>query len=265
MKKLIIFLFFCAGCSENVFDDIAQPNTPAAVYYQAKLSMNSGNYNTAIQLLDSLGATFLAQRDVALVYASAYSGRCGLNFVNLLTQLGSISTAPSIFLFFMRNYPSGTDAKITDCVFSETTLNTFGSHTLRSADENILMGLSSLTKVGTVLSRYADTNNDGVADAGFDHCDVTDFPDDAVREVGTGIANAILSISAVSSTISTGTLTRITTVCGYAPQLNAFCTNTNKSSYSAMEVSALRSILGSTDEGISAPTCPGSFTTCPCP
>ncbi len=265
MKKLIILLFLSAGCSENILDDIAKPNTPEAVYYQAKLSMNDQDYNTAIQLLDSLGATFLAKREVALVYASAYSGRCGLNFVNLLTQLGSVSTSPSIFLFFMRNFPNGTDPKIADCVFSETTLNTFGDYTLRSSDENILMGLSSLTKVGTVLSRYADTNNDGVADAGFDHCDTTDFPDDAVREVGTGIANAILSISAVSSAISSGTLTEITTLCGYAPQLNAFCTNTNKSSYTAMEVSALRSIIGSTDEGISAPTCPGSFITCPCP
>lgn len=264
MRKLLL-LFLCAGCSENILDDIAKTKTPDAIYYQAKLSMNEGDYNSAIQLLQSLDPAFLAQRDVALVYASAYSGRCGLNFVNLLTQLESVATSPTIFLFFMGIFSEGTDAKITDCVFAETTLNTFGDYTVRSTDENILMGLSSLTKVGTILSRYADTDFDGVADAGFDHCDITDFPDDAVREIGTGIANAILSISAVSGSISSDTLTEITTVCGLAPQLNAFCTNTDKSAYSALEVSVLRSILGSTDEGIGAPTCPGSFATCPCP
>ncbi len=264
MRKLIFF-FLCAGCSENILEDIAKTNTPAAVYYEAKLSMNDGDYETAIQLLQSLDPAFLAQREVALVYASAHSGRCGLNFVNLLTQLESVSTSPTIFLFFMGIFPEGTDAKITDCVFSESTLNTFGDYTVRTTDENILMGLSSLTKVGTILSRYADADVDGVADAGFDHCDPADFPDDAVREIGTGIANAILSISAVSSAISSDTLTEITTICGLTPQLNTYCTNTDKSTYSALEVSVLRSILGSADQGIGAPTCPGSFITCPCP
>ncbi len=264
MKK-IFFLLLCAGCTRNILDDTAKTRTPAAIYYQAKVSMNGGDYETAIQLLQSLDPAFLANRDVALVYASAHSGRCGLNFINLLTDLESVGTSATIFLFFMGIFPEGTDAKITDCVFSETTLNTFGDYTVRTPDENILMGLSSLTKVGTILSRYADIDNNGVADAGFDHCDITDFPDDAVREIGTGIANALLSISAASSSISSGTLTEISSLCGLAPQLNSFCTNTDKSSYSAMEVSALRSILGSTDEGIGAPTCPGSFITCPCP
>ena len=263
--RYLILLLLCAGCSDNILSDIAETRTPAAIYHEAKLSMNDGDYASAISLLQTLDPAFLAQRDVALVYASAYSGRCGLNFVNLLTQLESVAASPTIFVFFMGIFPEGTDAKIADCVFSEGTLNTFGDYTLRSTDENILMGLSSLTKVGTILSRYADTDLDGLADAGFDHCDVTDFPDDAVREIGTGIANAILSISAVSSTISSDTLTEITTICALAPQLNAFCTNTDKTTYSALEVSVLRSILGSTDQGIGAPTCPGSFATCPCP
>lgn len=264
MKKWI-FLFLCVGCSDNILSDIAKTNTPEAVYYQAKLSMNEGDYNAAINLMQSLDPAFLAQREVALVYASAHSGRCGLNFVNLLTQLESVGSAPTLFQFFMGIFPEGTDSKITDCVFSETTLNTMGDYTVRNTEENILMGLSSLTKVGTILSRYADADADGTADAGFDHCDLTDFPDDAVREIGTGIANAILSISAVSSSISSDTLSEITAVCALTPQLNTFCTNTDKSTYSALEVSVLRSILGSTDQGIGAPSCPGSFVTCPCP
>lgn len=262
--KAIMILFVSIRCS-NVLDETAKTNTPAAIYYQAKLSMNDGDYDTAINLLESLGPTYLAQRDVALVYASAYSGRCGLNLVNLITQLENVGSTSTLFLFFMGLFPEGTDAKISDCVFSETTVNTFGDYTQRTADENILMGLSSITKVGTILSRYADADNDGAADAGFDHCDLTDFPDDAVREIGTGIANAILSISAVSTSISSGTLDDITAICALNVNLNSFCTNTDKNAYSPAEVSVLRSVLASTDEGIGAPTCPGSFATCICP
>jgi hypothetical protein len=261
----VFFIFFVPiGCS-NVLDETAKTDTPAAIYYEAKELMSEGDYNAAIQLLQSLGPTYLSQRDVALVYASAFSGRCGLNLVNLVTQLEDVGTAPTLFLFFMGLFPGGTDAKIGDCVFSESTVNTFGDYTQRTADENILMGLSSITKVGTILSRYADADNDGAADAGFDHCDLTDFPDDAVREIGTGIANAILSISAVSSSISSDTLDDITAICALNVNLNAFCTTTDKNSYSALEVTFLRSVLASTNEGIGAPTCPGSFITCICP
>ncbi|MBY0385380.1 hypothetical protein K2X05_09495 [bacterium] len=262
--QTILFSFVLVGCS-NILDESAKTKTPAAIYYEAKDLMGNGNYDAAINLLQSLGPTYLSQRDVALVYASAFSGRCGLNLVNLIQQLENVGTSPTIFLFFMGLYPGGTDAKIGDCVFSESTVNTFGNYTQRTADENILMGLSSITKVGTILSRYADADNDGAADAGFDHCDLTDFPDDAVREIGTGIANAILSISAVSSTISSGALTDITAICALNVNLNSFCTTTDKNSFSATEVTFLRSVLASTSEGIGAPTCPGSFITCICP
>ncbi len=260
-----LLLFTLTACSENILKETAKTNTTEAVYYQAKLEMNDGNYTTAIQLLQSLDPTFLARRDVSLVYASAFSGRCGLNFVNLLTQLDSVGSASTLFVFLMNLFPNGTDSKIGDCVTSESTLNTIGDYTVRTTDENILMGLSSITKVGTVLNRYADTDSDGSTDGTFDHCDLTDFPDDAVREIGTGIANAILSINQVGSAVSSDTLSEITAICAMNANLNVFCTTTDKSAYTAMEVTFLRSILASTSEGIGAVSCPGSFITCICP
>ncbi len=125
------------------------------------------------------------------------------------------------------------------------------------------MGLSSVTKVGTILSRYVDGDSDGVADAGFDHCDLLAFPDDAIREIGTGIANAILSISDVGASISSDALTDIMATCALDPSLNTFCTTTDKTLYTVNEVRALRAILGSTDQGIGA--CAGSFNACICP
>lgn len=263
IRKIIFLLSFVLLSCENVLDETAKRNTPEAVYYQAKMRLNERDYTGAINLLQSLGPAFLAQRPVSLVYASAYSGRCGLEFVTFADSLQGVASAGSIFSFLMGTYPDSTDTRIADCVVSEGIVNSFGTASQRSADENVLMGLSSLTKVGVILNRYADTDSDGSPDAGFDHCDNTDFPEDGVREIGSGIAQSILSIAAVGSGLSDDALQEITDLCAIDPQLNVFCTTTDKNAFNATEVSALRSVLGSSDLGIGS--CVGGFLACICP
>lgn len=265
MKKKIAFLLItliCASC-KNVLEETEKKDTEKAIYYEAKMALNNRNYGTAISLLQSLSAEFRAQREVALVYASAHSGRCGMEFVSLVESLSNFS-GNNIFHFLMQGFVGGTDAKISDCQTSEGILNQVGDYTQRAPDENMLMGFSALTKVGTILSRYVDTDNDGTTDPSFNHCSTTDFPDAAVREVGTGMANAIMSITAVASDISSGTLDDIQAYCNLDSQLNVFCTNTDPAAYSPLQVAALRQLLGSSDMGIGA--CP-NFTdmACVCP
>lgn len=265
MKKIFFLMMsfsFLISC-KNVLQSTANKGTPEAVYYQAKMRLNDRDYTGAIRLLESLGTSFLSRRDVALIYASAHSGRCGLEFVSFVESLSSIGS-DSLFPFLMESFVNGTDEKIADCLLSESILAGLGDYTQRLSDENILMGFSSLTKVGTILSRYFDLDGDGIADAGVDHCDETDFPEAQVREIGTGMANAILSISTVASDISSDALSDITSYCDMNVNLNVFCTNTDPASYSANEVRALRQLMGSSDLGVG--TC-GNFTdlACVCP
>ncbi|MCC6137285.1 MAG: hypothetical protein IT287_01530 [Bdellovibrionaceae bacterium] len=265
MKKLIALfgiLLVSISCS-NVLEQVAKKDTEQAVFFEAKMALNERNYDSAITLLQSLGPAFLAQRNVSLIYASAYSGRCGLEFVTLVESLTNMST-DNLFLFLQSAFPGGTDTRIADCLASEAILNGLGDYTQRLSDENILMGFSSLTKVGTILSRYSDLDSDGITDPAFDHCSLTDLPDSAVREVGTGVANAVLSISSVASDISSGTLDDITAYCALAPELNVFCTNTDPNAYSALELRVFRQLIGSTDLGVGACT---NFTdlACVCP
>lgn len=126
--------------------------------------MGDGDYDTAIQLLQSLGPTYLSQRDVALVYASAFSGRCGLNLVNVIQQLENVGRHSTLFLYFMGLFPGGTDSKIGDCVFRKH------SEHLGDYTENVwrkyFNGIIKCHKSGNNFkSRYADTDNDGAADA----------------------------------------------------------------------------------------------------
>ncbi len=260
---LLLTLFVCVSCKTNMFEEVAKKDTDEAIYYEAKLALNDRNYSQAITLIQSLTAEFRAQREVSMTFASAHSGRCGMEFVTLVESLTNFN-GDNIFSFLMSSFLAGTDARITDCQASETILNAVGDFTVRTADENILMGFSSLTKVGTILSRYADADGDGVTDAAFDHCSTSDLPDAAVREVGTGMANSIMSISAVASDISSGTLDDITAYCSMHPQLNDFCTNTDPNAYSALQIAALRQLIGSTDMGIGA--CPNfADLACVCP
>ncbi len=259
---LSFMLMLLTGC-KNLLNETAKKDTPDAIFYEAKLLLNERNYDGAIALMQTLGPSYLEQRSVALIYASAYSGRCGLEFVDFVSDLENIGAASNMFVFLMQQYPGVLDANVSDCVFSESIINAIGAYNVRSDDENILMGLSSLTKVGTILSRYADTDANGAVDAAFDHCDLNDFPDQAVRQIGTGIANSILSISEVATDISSDALTEITSICALDPNLNVFCTTTDPNAYSVNEVRVLRAILGSTGQGIGA--CPGNFALCICP
>jgi hypothetical protein len=260
--RLFVILFVCSSC-ENVLQDTAKTDTDQAIFYEAKLSLNDRDYTSALALLDTLSPAFLAQREVSLIRASAYSGRCGMEFVSLVNSLSDLGSN-NLFLFLMQTYTGATAAQVADCIESETILNGFGDYTQRVADENILMGFSSLTKVGSIIAQRADLDLDDVTDPSFDHCDNTLFPEADVRQVGSGIANAILSITAVASDISSGTLAQIAAFCAQSSSLNVICTNTDPTAYTALEVRALRQLIGSTDLGIGA--CPNfADLACVCP
>jgi hypothetical protein len=261
MKKYSVFFLLLMSC--NYFEDTAKKDTKEAIFYDAQRKIDKHDYDAAITLFESLDSEFRAQRDVSVIYASAYSGRCGLDFVDLVQNLTAMGSADSVFLSLMQTFPGGTDAKIADCVKAQDILNGIGDSTVRNPSENVLMGFSSFAKVGTVLSRFADTDADGALDAGFDHCDLTLLPDDAVREVGTGIAVALLSIASAGDGIGGSGLTNVTNFCALDPTLNNFCTTTDKTAFSVLEVAALRAIIGSTVQGIGA--CAGDFTSCICP
>lgn len=271
INQLIILIFFIISLTacENIFNDIADKTSDEAVYFEARKQLNQRNFTTSIDLMGNLSADFLAQRDVNLTYASAHSGRCGLDFFPLATQIeDNLSSAASIYLFLTSLFlgdtdTTVTDARIVDCQTSETALTSIGNETVRNADENILLGFSSLVKIGTLLNRYADLDNDGTVDAGFDNCDPGQLPEAAVREIGSGTALAILSAEASAASLNPDLLGDITGLCAVDPLLNTFCTTTDPSAYSALEVQALRTIIGMTDFGLGV--CVGTILACLCP
>ena len=253
MKKTVqIFLsLFLISCSENLFDEIANKDTSEAIYFQAKQEINARDYAAAIVLLESLSPAYLAVRERIPIYASAYSGRCGLEFLTLLTSLQNLGTS-TVLGSLMGSFPGALAANVQDCINAETILEGIGNESTRNGDENLLMSFNGLAKIGTILSSLADIDDDGVADATFDQCNATDLPELMVRELGASIAVTLLSLSAVGTSYVDGALADVTALCALNPNLNVFCTSTDPTSFAAAEVQALRYAIGSNDFGINS-------------
>lgn len=265
--KLLFISFVLSSCSENIFDEIADKDTPEAVYFEAKQEINNSNFVGAIALLESLDPAFLAERERVPVYASAYAGRCGLIFLNLLDSLQN-APAGSVFVILMSAFPGALDdPNVQACIQAETILEGIGDASVRNGDENLLMAFISLAKIGTILSSRADLDDDGVADndgmpsGTFDQCDNGDFPDATVRELGAGLAQTIQSLAGLSEQYVQDTINEVNNICAQDPNLANFCTQTNPALFSANEVQALRYLVGSNDFGIDS--CGGNnFTNC---
>lgn len=264
MIKVFLIGLLLTSCGRNLLQDFADKTTDAAKYKSAKISMNSKDYVTAITYLTSLSPAYLAQREVQAVYASAYSGRCGLDFVDMSTRLSTL-TSSNLFLSLMQIFPGSTTTTLTYCQTAEATLKTIGDETTRSVDENLLMTFSSLVKIGVVLAAYADTDANGHVDASFNHCSTV--TDAHMREIASGVALTILSLTATGVSIGGGLTTGMQAVCALDPSLAPLCTSTDPTSYTAAMIKILRMAIGSSDYGINAPSCGAVFGTpgCICP
>ncbi len=264
-RLLILIAFVLAlltsACTKNFFDELADKEDEDAVYFQAQRELDDLNYGQAIILIQSLSADYQSRRDVSFTLASAFAGRCGLNFIDLANELQSAS-ATGLFGLLMDAFPGGTDTKISDCVAAETVIQNLESDaTLRTVDENLLMAFVSFAKIGVVINRYADTDDDGSPDGGFDHCSNTDLPETNVREVGTGVANAVISLGAAGSSVAGASLTSLTDLCAADPALADLCTITDKSLFDANGVKGIRAAIASTDF-VGIGSCPSDVATC---
>ena len=253
MKKIfILFLpFLLSACSENIFDEIADKDTEEAIYFEARQEINKRNYGTAIGLFEQLSAEFLADRDRIPIHASAYTGRCGLEFLTLLNNLQNAGSA-TIFGTLMVGFPGADAQAVADCIQAETIVEAIGDETARSGDENLFMAFSAFAKIGTILSSLADTDDDGTADAGFDQCNVTNLPETMVRELGASLAVALLSLTAVGTSYVDDSLADVNALCGLDANLAVFCNTTDPNAFTGVQVQAMRYAIGSNDVGINS-------------
>jgi hypothetical protein len=273
VSKNSIFLFslsailMLVSCSQNALLESAKRDTDAALLFEAKKKMNSSLWSDAITMIGRMSAAGQAERATKVTLASAYVGRCGLDLIRLADQISN-STGTNFFSILGSSMRAATGTSVTDCIAAETTLLAISSDpSALTADENMMMSFIGFSKIGAILATYADLDDDGSADGGFDACDTGDIPEAMVRQFGTGITLAVASLNASGSSIASDLGTAVTTACatlaGINPAYN-FCAITDPADFTADQIKALGGLIHSTDNpGVG--TCAGALATCVCP
>lgn len=271
---MVLVVFTTTSCSVNILQEFGDPETDRAKFYDAEDAINEGAYDTAITLITSMTASFQARADVIELHASAYAGRCGLDFLTFAnTTLANMGTA-RLLLYLMQNRNGATTTMQADCQQAISLIESIGATAAtRTDDQNLLLAVVSLFQVGTIVNIYGDTNDDGTADwnsaAPNDSCESAAISDSDVGQVGASLVRAINSISALSSqTVGGEQLADINSVCTSlaSPPISDtdICTKTDPTTFDGTELRAFRTLLRE-NSSIGTGSCAGDVSTCLCP
>lgn len=273
MLRGIRFLFctlllFQISCSVNILEEFGDPDTDMAKYHEAQALISKGSFDSAISVIESMSTAFQTRGSVRSLYASAYAGRCGLDFLGFIDTLGGMGTN-RLFQFLMAGRNGATLAQQADCAQAIDIIESIGANASdRTDDDNIFMAMVSFFQIGNILNIYADANDDGTADWA-DGCNNASFAEADVRAFGAALMTALNSISAISNAPIGGDQTsEIDAVCAAIanPPISEtdICTKTDPAAFDATELRILRTLaVENTDVGVGS--CVGDITTCLCP
>lgn len=166
LKFILVFLT-ATSCSKNIFQASASTDSDDSLLVDAKAAINAFNYQSAIDIITlQMTATGKAAVSAKEVLASAYAGKCGLNFVNYLDSLSHATTGTG-FGLMMAPYV-GIAADPDSCLLALNTLETIGTSANRTANENAFAAVVGMSLLGSQVRTAVDvtpTNGDGTLDS----------------------------------------------------------------------------------------------------
>ncbi|MFS4458242.1 hypothetical protein [Bdellovibrio sp. HCB2-146] len=213
-KLFIITMVLCmtTSCDKpNVLTDFSQTDTDEALYLEAKKKVDDREWDDAIDIINNdISAAYRNNNvEVKETLAGAYAGKCGLDFVSLVQNLGMSSSA-KLMTFFM-NAMKNQVVSPADCDNAKAVMDTIA---VKDADQTLFYTILGMAKSGAWLRAKADQDNgglgDGARDAGFQACKVAQLPDENVIKSIVGLGMVINNISSVSSKLDPSSVTDIT-------------------------------------------------------
>lgn len=274
--KTALTLVLCLpllSCS-NLFSDLSDRDSNKAKLYDAKRALDRSEWSVAIEKLSSLSSTYLLRRDVRALLASAYAGRCGMDFLNLVDAISnSTDSDGTLFKTLLATMDDATDASILDCGLAETTLNSIGTADERTVDENLLMAFVQFGKIGAILNFLADTDGNNqfssTGDSAFDPCQNTSLPEAdtasskaSANQLVASLAILIEALEATSSTIAEEDLGDLQAICDQAGTVNDICSATDASAVTTDQRRTIRAIIRGNEVGFKIPDAPAAGLLC---
>lgn len=162
----ILFLFSLSNCS-NAFKDLASSDKDTELLIEAKANINSFSYTNAITILTTqVSLSSQAKTEFRETLASAYAGKCGLNFANFVNSLATSPPGGSAFNLVMKPFV-GLDIDPASCLLSLNTMQLIGDTAVRNTNQNAFVSVVGMSLMGTQTRTSADINplnGDGVVD-----------------------------------------------------------------------------------------------------
>src|SRR5258708_35606771 len=84
---LLIICIFLLSVSCRNFLSPSSKTSDDSLLVDAQIAMNKKDYTSALGKFKLMSAAYLLQRDVIALNASAYAGRCGLDFIGLVNKV----------------------------------------------------------------------------------------------------------------------------------------------------------------------------------
>lgn len=198
MKKVLVALLFLSACSQNILSQASSINDDEDYYDQALSELNIENYDNVVSIITTkMSSSVQAQIKVRELLASAYAGKCGLNFVSYTNALAEQTTGSAMQV--MMGPFVGVDSDPASCRLALQTMELIGPTESRNTNQNLFTSIVGMVLLGTALRNAADVSpvqGDGTADVNI--CTtVTDAQMDDVI-LGFGFFNK--NFSAVSAT-----------------------------------------------------------------
>lgn len=168
---ILLSLALTTSCGQpNVLTEFSKTDSDEALYVEAKKQLDLYEWQGAIDIIeDEMSAGFRARMDVVETLASAYAGKCGLIFFDLVQGLSN-NPSTALFPYFMDIFKNQT-LDTPSCDEAIELIEGLGTVTTRTQDQNLFMALLGIARLGTTLSSKLDQDDhNGVADAPFNMC-----------------------------------------------------------------------------------------------
>lgn len=264
---IALVLLLGIGCA-NFFSDMAPKDTDAIRLYEAKRLLDRSNWDGVLSKIAELSTAAQATREVQILRASAYAGRCGLEFISLIDNINR-GTGGRLFQTLFAGFQNSTVAKASDCVTAEGILrDLWASSGTLSTDERLMLTFVSFAKIGATLNYFGDNESTSAADDGnnvldpaFDACNNGHLPVASASELVVAVSlvyQNMVEIASAGVTLISSVKDQIDDVCSQAVNV---CNVSYSSQATPTQRTAIRALTNE-NTAVGLGICAGDITTC---
>lgn len=253
MKKIIfIFTMLIFSCSQNILQDMSSIDPDQKYYDLAMESLNAEKFDEAISIVNTqITTNGQTQSKVRELLASAYAGKCGLNFVDYTQKLSQQSSGSAFSILMKPFIQVAVDPA--SCRLALQTMDLIGDTSVRTPNQNLFTSITGMVLLGSALRSYADTTPSSLGDGVVDVNLCTGLTDPQMDDIIIGFGYFNKNFSAVGESMigsgSSSALIGISSICTNALGASA-CDITDPTDITPLLRDSFRDLVNTSEYGI---------------